>query len=248
MEINSEIEDKDFVHIWTCNINSSNIPKSKIQSVFSATELSRVKAFNDPEDKNRYINAHFFLRNILSKYTSSSPENIEFFYSPHYEKPFIDSSFNINFNLSYRNDWALLAITDQAAVGADIEMHIEINGLDTFASNFFSEKERRWLNSVLPGSEQNKRFFTVWTLKEAYMKATGEGLSMQSQDFSIIIRNNEPILDLLNEHANAKWILKEISAPDSYSAAIAIKKNIGTPNIIVQNFPILDLSQVCSVE
>ena len=86
----------------------------------------------------------------------------------------------ICFNLSHSNEIALYAITSNRSVGVDIEyIHTERN-VKELARSFFYPKEFSFISS-LSQSEQKEAFLKIWTVKEAYVKATGDGLSRIEQ-------------------------------------------------------------------
>ena len=79
------------------------------------------------------------------------------------------------FNLSHSGDMVLCAICDMP-VGCDIEKvadaPLEI------ADRYFSEKERQYIDSSQSLPEISRRFFRIWTMKESYVKMTGEGMNL----------------------------------------------------------------------
>ena len=88
-------------------------------------------------------------------------------------KPFVPG--HPGFNLSHSGGWCVLALAGGTAqIGVDIEevrtQHLNI------AHFLFTDQEQAWIESE-PGSYAG-RFYTLWTLKESVMKATGEGLGL----------------------------------------------------------------------
>ena len=80
-------------------------------------------------------------------------------------KPYIfDSSYGIS--ISHSKDMALVAINEDL-VGADIEVVRPFN--EKLIKTYFSPEEISFIDSP-------EKFFTVWTVKEAYLKLTGVGL------------------------------------------------------------------------
>lgn len=80
-------------------------------------------------------------------------------------KPYIkDSSYGIS--ISHSKDMALVAINENA-VGADIEVVRPFN--EKLIKRYFSKEEIAFIDSP-------EKFFTIWTVKEAYLKLTGDGL------------------------------------------------------------------------
>lgn len=87
-----------------------------------------------------------------------------------YGKPFFPEYPYIQFNISHSGDYVLCAL-GQNELGADIE-HIR-KADDRLYARVLSDRERHWLEKQ---ADKNKAFIRLWTLKESYIKATGEGL------------------------------------------------------------------------
>ena len=106
-------------------------------------------------------------------------------------KPHCNGAF---FSLSHAGSWALCAVSD-APVGCDIE---QINDAPfEIAPRVFAAGERAYLRAAENETEARRRFFTLWTLKESYMKMTGEGLSLVPERLEICM----PALTLLRDGA-----------------------------------------------
>ncbi len=222
-----------FVHIHRRRLTDVEISLG----LMSEHEQKRAEAYAAETDRQRYIAANTFLRDVLSRYLHKEPAEIVFGYSDFYNKPLLAGD-DLHFNLSYRGEWALLGVSDKV-IGVDIEKHIVINDMEGFAKNFFSDDEiAEWLNGSNPDSNI-KNFFRLWTLKEAYIKAMGKGLSYPLQEFSVIpavkwgIENSKSsrdfVLDLpasedgcipLLETSSLSWGFKELEAPEGYAAAV----------------------------
>jgi 4'-phosphopantetheinyl transferase len=209
-----------FVHIHS--IHLAEVDTSR--EMLSEYELTRAAAYCMEADRLRYVAAHVFTRDVLSRYTHKEPADIEFGYSDFYNKPLLAGD-GLHFNLSYRDEWALLAVSDKV-LGLDIEKLIPIEDMEGFGENCFSEKERDFLNQTL----YKTNFFRLWTLKEAYIKAIGKGLSYPLQEFSILIQNskstNQNIVLELPDGIEEKWGFTELEAPEGYAAAVCYLKQI----------------------
>lgn len=78
----------------------------------------------------------------------------------------------VYFSLSHSGDYVAVAISD-SPIGIDIE---EVKGhKNLIEEKYFSDEERRLMNEDPDGSDVG--FFRLWTLKEAFLKAVGQGLS-----------------------------------------------------------------------
>lgn len=77
-------------------------------------------------------------------------------------------------------------------IGCDIESRSRTTDFKSIASRYFSASEVKAL-LALPTTQQRARFFEYWTLKEAYVKATGQGLSVPLNAFSFNTGRSEVI-------------------------------------------------------
>ena len=85
-------------------------------------------------------------------------------------------------NLSHSGDMALCVISD-VPVGCDIEQVKDAPF--AVAKRVFTAKERRYLDEASNPEEANRRFFRLWTMKESYLKMTGEGLGFSPAHLEI---------------------------------------------------------------
>jgi 4'-phosphopantetheinyl transferase len=112
------------------------------------------------------------------------PSQLQFCYSPH-GKPALadaDTTGMLQFNLSHSGEIALYAVACERQIGIDIERLRPFSELEQIAKRFFSNREYEELRALSP-SQQHDAFFRYWTLKEAYVKATGQGLSLALNQF-----------------------------------------------------------------
>lgn len=96
-------------------------------------------------------------------------------------KPFFTDYPYIYFNLSHSAGRIVCAISDQA-IGIDIQQ--ETARSLSIADRFFHPKEASFL-STLDEDARQTAFYRLWVLKEAYLKATGDGLYKPLADFCI---------------------------------------------------------------
>ncbi len=98
-----------------------------------------------------------------------------------------------------------MAVTERADLGADLERIEARLAEPPSAERFFAPAERAAL-AALSGRPRLRLFFDLWTQKEAYRKATGEGVSAG-----------------LGELDWSGWTLLRPAVPDGYAAAIAVR-------------------------
>ncbi len=172
----------DDVHIWLAALTQSRATLQEWRAVLSEEESMRAARFHQPEDRQHYRASHAILRFLLAAYTSKSPESLRFGREA-CGKPFLEEEgrpSEVCFNLSHSGTMALFGFTRNRRIGVDIE-HIR-PGLAVLeiARHAFSPVELEFLEAATK-EQAVERFFTLWTRKEAFLKAQGWGLGWLGQ-------------------------------------------------------------------
>jgi 4'-phosphopantetheinyl transferase len=154
------------------------------RGMLDSEELARADRFRFDADRNIYTAAHALARRMLSEATGL-PTMTWRYVLGEFGKPALAPNFsklNLQFNISHTRGLVACAIAYND-VGVDIERVDQEIDLG-IAHSYFSPEEVRALVSA-PQSQQVKMFFRFWSLKEAFIKATGEGLRRPLDSFSL---------------------------------------------------------------
>lgn len=208
----------DDVHIIALSLKDK-IPSHEYWLSLSDQERDNAGRFRFQGDKDHYIIIHGYLRHLFLRCTSLKDGNLIYGYSA-YQKPYLKSNPELKFNLSHSEDHALIAITRNAEVGIDIE---KIKNFDTrpVETLIFSKTEAEQLESVSE-AERLHAFYSIWTQKEAVIKALGMGLSSSMTDFSVNINpctSPYPI-----QKGGLLFTVKRLDYDPEFSAAIALSE------------------------
>ncbi len=214
--------DKNQVLVWTIDLDRSPAEVVRCQHFLTPSEISRANRFLDLQQKQRFIVARTTLRKILSYYFGNDVALLDLHYGPA-GKPYLNHKSGLNFNLSYSQNMAMIALSTHREVGIDIEAIELVNNPDSIAELVCSPSEIAHLTSSTI-SEKQMIFTKVWVRKEAYIKALGTGFSRSTQTFSV--SSAPETLDALCEDQNnplaaEQWRVMDIRAPDGYCAALA---------------------------
>lgn len=167
------------VHLWRFPLDCSE----PLESLLDEQELQRAGRLRVPGKARAFITARARLRQILACYLAFAPETLRFDYGPNGKPALADppSGPLLAFNLTHSGHWGLCAVARGCEVGVDIEALDRSLDYTKLAAGFFSESEKRWF---LAGSEaeRRRRFFHIWTRKEAWLKGKGGGFSDPDQD------------------------------------------------------------------
>lgn len=206
---------KGEIHIWKfTNYIADTIAIN--QSILSDEEKTKAARFIRPHDAVKYITNHIFRRKILSQYLDINPSDINYNFYPH-GKPYIQNSL-LTFNHTYRNNYGLLAISNNTEIGVDIEYIKTLQDPTTFASFSFTEEEKAII--FADGNFNHEAFFTFWTFKEAFIKTTGTGLNVDISKINLANFLFEETNPMVN-YNNQLFTIKKLTAPEGYLSAYA---------------------------
>ncbi|MCX6584847.1 MAG: 4'-phosphopantetheinyl transferase superfamily protein [Candidatus Aminicenantes bacterium] len=144
----------------------------------SPEKRARIPRFYREEDRIRGLMADILARGCITRETGLENHRIEF-YTNDYGKPFLKGRDDFQFNLSHSGAWVVGAVDNQP-IGIDVE-RIQPIDLD-ISKNYFSPDEHQ---DLMAHQDKFAYFFTLWSLKESYIKIVGKGLSLPLNSFSI---------------------------------------------------------------
>jgi 4'-phosphopantetheinyl transferase len=219
--------EKDEVHVWRSSLVDTAFRVQSLLQVLAPEERKRAERFCFQKHRQKYIVARGLLRTILSHYLGLEPSKLEFCHNL-YGKPALTKDLGgetLKFNLSHSHDIVLYAITLSRDVGVDIE-HIRSGfSYEEIAKQFFTPREFAAL-CALPLTKQQESFFDYWTYKEAFIKARGEGLTLNLDQFDVSFTPGEQatILNIESEPQEAaRWSVQKLAPGSGHVAALAVE-------------------------
>jgi 4'-phosphopantetheinyl transferase len=218
------------VQIWIAHLDS--ISPKEIEHFFESfdtSERERAEKFRSRQDRHRYIAAHGLLRLILGE-ALGSPANALPFEKSAQGKPQLRKSESdgrrLQFNLSHASGWALIAIGWDRELGVDLESAESLpdddESLTKLAARVLSNRELEVWNAIPNRVKRRKAFLRIWTRKEAYVKATGEGLRHDLANFELPA--DAALFDIPSaKRPKDRWIVHDLSVPVELTAALAVE-------------------------
>jgi 4'-phosphopantetheinyl transferase len=233
--------DDDSVHIWRANLDQDDRVMNDYLNLLSLDERERAGRFYFSLDRNRFVVRRGILRCLLSAYLHCAPERIKFEYSAFGKPSLVEQTDGgrVCFNLSHSNGKGLFVISRQDMLGIDIEFMRDDRDLLSIASAAFSTHELGQLRT-LPENLQKEAFFSCWTRKEAFIKATGKGLSFPLKNFDVSLAPGDSVQILRVEglpEESFAWQLEELPVEEGYKAALAIRIERKNLHIHLWNYP-----------
>ncbi|MBN3882263.1 MAG: 4'-phosphopantetheinyl transferase HetI [Nostoc sp.] len=209
----------DEIHVWRIDLDQPESQLQNLAATLSSDETARAERFYFQEHRQRFIAGRGILRTILGSYLGIQPLHVEFNYQ-HRGKPVLADKFadsRLAFNLSHSQGLGLCAVNCTRPIGVDLEYIRPMSDLEALAKRFFLPREYEMLRSLSP-NQQQEIFFRYWTCKEAYLKATGDGLS-QLEQVEVSLTPTEAAKLQITED----WSLFELVPANNYVAAVAVE-------------------------
>lgn len=209
------------VEIVTARLDGED---ARAAGLLSAAEGRRASRFAFARDRRRFVIARARLRELLGVRLGVRPESVELAYGtcgkPALARPFAGAG--LRFNLSHRDDVAVYAFSREGEIGIDVEAVREVEDADRIAACVFSRHENEAYRA-LDRADRPLGFFNCWTRKEAFVKATGDGLSHPLGGFDVSLAPGEPARILrVNETSgdDCGWRMESFSPAPGFVAAV----------------------------
>ncbi len=226
------------VYLWFAKVAELDDPGIFATSwaVLSCDEKQQAARFHFECDRNTFVASRSLRRHVLSHYADVEPHQWQFISNRH-GRPRIAQPVAgkpIEFNTSKSGDIAVCAVTCGIRVGIDIE-RADRSLPAGVTESAFTPGEIAAIQK-LPLSDRNQRYISHWTLKEAYLKARGIGLSIPLDSIAFQI-SGSPCQKVYLESSPATdcdaWQFTLLSPTPSHVAAVCIPRQHGLETRVV---------------
>ncbi len=196
------MSDRAQVQVYVCPV--SRVPQdhmvlSHYLGFLSWAEKLRYDQYH-PKAARLFLISRVLVKTILADKLGISPHHVNIQLHPN-GKPFVQGSKAVYFNLTHSADVIILAVTEEGEIGVDIEQvdrEFEWMRVDSVLAPI----EIEWIkeNKLTDPFSVYPRFFQIWTLKEAYIKCTGEGMSRHLKKLNFhVLPEHIQFLDSTND-------------------------------------------------
>jgi 4'-phosphopantetheinyl transferase len=201
--------ESDVVDVWLISCDGAG--DLGAYNVLSEEERKRAQDFMFPEHRQRFVRAHVCLRQILHRYTAVPPDALRFGCGES-GKPFLENGggpFPLSFNLSHSAHLAVVAVAAVSEIGVDVEQIRPLPDWEEIARSSFHPAEMEWVGAAA-ADRRTEAFFQVWTAKEAYIKASGQGLARPLDSFAVV-----------GVAPQQEYVVSRLELPPGYAGALA---------------------------
>lgn len=234
-------------HLWVARPADLEASAEAL-ALMAPDESARQKRFIFPEHRHEFLATRVLVRRVLGRYLGVPPESLRFVQNEH-GRPELDAPPSpLRFNLSNTPGLVVCLVSAHHEVGVDTELRTRAPSILDIASTVFAEAELREL-LALSGDARAERAVTLWTLKEAYIKARGMGLAIPLDHFSFQLSPGLPVgiaFDPRLDDDPTSWQFEQIRPTASHLVSVAIRrKNEADLRLVVRRVtPLLPAADV----
>lgn len=182
-------------------------------------ERQRAARFAFKQHSRLFVAARGLLRRTVGAFVGVDPRDLEFVLGP-FGKPRLMSG-QVEFNVSHSKGIALVAVGTRP-LGVDVEVMQHNIDFAAVAATVFSTNEQDAL-ACSSGPERMESFYRIWTRKEAFIKAVGDGLAFPLGEFDVSAVPNGGLIDCrVPPHDSILWTLRSLDIDLGYAAALAV--------------------------
>jgi 4'-phosphopantetheinyl transferase len=216
----------DQIDVWRIDLGERAFDLSSRLALLGHDEQARAQRFLADPPRRTFIGVRSALRDILARYVAIPPVMLRFSYGPQ-GKPALIEQENVHFNVSHSIGAAVVAVAS-TRVGIDIEAIRSVP--PELASAALAPVERERMEA---STDPVASFYEHWTLKEAYLKGAGLGLSVPLSSVRVVPGGPQRI---------GGFHVANVDVRDRFAAAVALEADRGAP------FPVVRLLDWASPE
>ncbi|MBI2807960.1 MAG: 4'-phosphopantetheinyl transferase superfamily protein [Planctomycetes bacterium] len=226
----------DEVHVWHLLAEQVAAPNllEVARGLLADDERQRMNCFRQERDRLLFLLSRVLMRTVLASYLGCDAREVRFGADDH-GKPILHagapgvppvartSGSPLQFNLTHSRGAVALAVSGGCDVGVDIEERQRSVEYLALAERFFAPAEAAHLRA-LPVEHLPAAFFAVWTLKEAYVKGIGRGLSFPLDAFCFDLDVTRLLrFRPLADFVSPDWHFQQFELGERHCGAVAVQ-------------------------
>lgn len=199
--------------VYRVSVAENRFHVPQLHQLLTAAEQQRAHRYHHMADYHRFVVRRAALRLLLGTRLGQPPAEVQLVAGANY-KPALAAP-HVQYNVSQAGSWVLIAIAP-VEVGVDVEQLTSDFPVAAMLAHSFSPPEQAFITRH---PSPVAAFFQLWTRKEAFVKATAQGIDA---DFSQV-----PALDGPHQWAaqhpspTTDWVVSSFTPAPGYAAALA---------------------------
>ena len=219
------------VHIWWLPLTLNPAQSEKALELLSDIQRHKYHRRSNQELKDTYLAGRYYLLHLLGAYSNQQAKEIKLSYSRLNKPRLSNPKFKIDFNFTdtHGSDHAVgvFVFSKGRSIGVDIESRDRDINVQRIVEKRFSEQERTFVEP--DGKLNRERALSIWTRKEAYGKATGNGINFKMNAENLVYNgensnqndtNNSIFSFPFNDSLNQAWRCEQFQLGDEFLACV----------------------------
>jgi len=211
------------VHVWLAPEALVDVPgvPAALRSLLPDDEIARLADFRAVTAHRLHLVARSLQRLMLSRLCPGVAPRDWRFDRPASGRPSVspEHALEVDFNLAHTRGLVVMAMARGATVGIDVESLERRRSLE-IARRYFSAREIAALEA-LPAEAQPRRFIELWTIKEAYLKAIGTGISGGLGSMTFDWRDGGIRFERASDPDAGRWQFRQWNPGEAHVLALA---------------------------
>ena len=228
----------DDIHVWYADL--ADEAAASAFPVLSASERVRAASFHFACDRRAFVVRRAALRGLIGGYIGERAADVTLTCARQ-GKPVLaagSASLPLKFNMAWSATRAVFAFARSIEVGVDIERIKPCDDPEDLVARVCSPTEvRRFLR--LDRTRRGRAFYLIWTVKEACVKAIGQGLHMAVDQIDVTVPDPmQPAQAIATAVDGQPWLTITLPLGRGYCGAVATRsRNARLRHFRYQNHP-----------
>jgi 4'-phosphopantetheinyl transferase len=201
-----------------------------IRSILTAEERKKHGAYVFERNRHEYLVTRAVERGVLAACLGKAPGDLAFTRTDHGRPELVPRS-ALRFNLTNTVEMVACAVAMEREVGVDAEPLGRGDDVIAVADTVFTANERAMLHNLALGPRR-RRAVELWTLKEAYIKARGLGMSLPVDKLEVCYEGSLArglrFFDAIDDDAS-RWLLATREIGDHLVSVCVERRAEGGP-------------------
>ena len=227
------------VGVWRLCLNAlGGDPEAVLRRLTVPSEHDRARRYAFAADRHRHLAGRALVRLVLSRWQNCTPASLAIAEGPHGKPRLQDPPADgprLHFNIGHTGPVVVAAVSEAQPVGIDVEPHTRSVDAPSLAERVLTASERdRWRSR--PASCRQAALLHLWTCKEAFLKATGEGLRRApttvesiADGSTVVALRDAPGSSAPSSAPADEWSVRPFSATNGLLGAIVRKGTMPSP-------------------
>lgn len=221
------------VHVWlVAPPRLSDAALAQWMTVLSDDDRRHVERHRFERHRREAAVSRALVRKTLAEYIDQEAASFRYRLGSH-GRPSLDPPASVHFNATNHPDLVACAVSLNEQIGVDLEPLARGEEILEVAERVFSAPERAAL-ATLPPEQRGDRAVSLWTCKEAYVKALGLGFSAQLLEIAVDFQANaEPVLRFLSDFDQATGWRLAVRDVEGFRIAVAVRTVVADVDVIL---------------